>query len=342
MLQGALLGFGNMGEAVAKRMAEFKDARIATVFDPGAERRAVAESLGLKAVAKLDDAFASRIDFALVVSPNRFHCEQVLAAVQAGAHVYCEKPLALNLDECDRMVAAVEAARRVNVVTFSIRYSGAGRVMKRLVDDGALGELLTFWRIRSRGYGLFTAGARHPAVVDPAASGGWTMHHMCHDIDALYWLCGAYKKVWSLSRSTVPGGASEELIWTLAELERAGQTVRPTAMIGDAVHRMHFEEEGASGSAGTMRRVLRDGREMILLQPEGGEPGLRSGAGRALPEREFPTADAAEPGGGLGHFFDCLVSGKASQVTFRDARAAVAVARACQQSARAGGQPIDL
>jgi predicted dehydrogenase len=248
------------------------------------------------------------------------------------------------------MVAAAEATQRINVVNFSIRYSGAGRTMKRLVDEGAVGDVLSAWRLRSRGYGLYTAGARHPAVVRPDHSGGWTMHHMCHDIDAIYWLVGAYEKVWSLSRTTVPESAqagghggighSEELIWAMAELNRTGQAVRPMAMLGDAVHRYHLEDHGVTGTKGTMHLERQAGQWVVVLQPEGGETGLRSDSGKALPKHVFETESSAEPGGGLGHFFDCIVNGKSSQVTFRDARAAVRVALACQQSARSGGQPV--
>lgn len=344
MLKGVIFGFGNMGESVVRQLSERRDLQLIGAMDPGADRRKIAaDTYGLKTAADTAGLLnLGPIDFALITSPNRFHCEQTLAAVQAGAHIYCEKPLALTLQECDQMVAAVENSRRVNVVNFSIRYSGAGRTMKKLIDDGRVGRVLSAWRLRSRGYGLHCAGARHPAVVAPDQSGGWTLHHMCHDIDVLHWLVGPFRKVWSLSRTTVADRPSEELIWSMAELERAGQSTRPMAMLGDAVHRLHLEDHGVTGEGGTLHLDGRGAEQKIVLQPEGGDPGLRSGSGKPLPREEFATAAAAEPGGGLGHFCDCLLNGKASQVTFRDARAAVAVARAMQQSAGLGGQPVEV
>lgn len=344
MLKGVLFGFGNMGEAVARQMAKRKDVQLIGAMDPTEERREVAAgTYGLKTAASTDATLnLGKIDFALVTSPNAFHCEQVLKAVAAGAHVYCEKPLALSVAECDKMVDAVEKAGRANVVNFSFRYNGVGRMFKKLLDDGAIGEVLSAWQLRSRGYGLHCAGARHPAVVRPDQSGGWTMHHMCHDIDLLNWTVGPFRRVWSLARSTVPEGPSEEIIWAMAELERPGQATRPMAMLGDAVHRMRIEEQGVTGRGGTMRLEHRDGQAVVVVQPEGGDPGLRSGSGKPLPEQVHATEGLAEPGGGLGHFFDCLQNGTQSQVTFRDARAAVQVALACQLSARAGGTPVTL
>ncbi len=88
------------------------------------------------------------------------------------------------------MIAAVESAGVINVVNYSMRYIDAYLKIKGLVDSGQTGRILSICHFKTRAFGLYAAGARHRAVVEPEESGGWTVHHACHDIDFLYWING--------------------------------------------------------------------------------------------------------------------------------------------------------
>jgi 1,5-anhydro-D-fructose reductase (1,5-anhydro-D-mannitol-forming) len=81
------------------------------------------------------------VDVVYVASPNSLHYEQVVAAARAGKHVYCDKPLAMTTEEARR---AVDACRDAGVklgVNFQTRHYAANQEAKRLIDEGAIGDI---------------------------------------------------------------------------------------------------------------------------------------------------------------------------------------------------------
>ncbi|MCC6823847.1 MAG: Gfo/Idh/MocA family oxidoreductase, partial [Verrucomicrobia subdivision 3 bacterium] len=108
--------------------------------------------LGLKAAARLaiPQAFADyrellacrEVDVVHITTPNRFHAGMSLAALQAGKHVVCEKPLAMNTRETAQIVKAVRAARRVFAVNYNVRFYPAVLQLRQLVERGELGDII--------------------------------------------------------------------------------------------------------------------------------------------------------------------------------------------------------
>ena len=85
---------------------------------------------------------AQRFDLVSVCTMSVSHREIAVAALEAGAHVLCEKPMAMNLDEAQEMVRAAERAGRFITVGFNMRYLGAAQALKRFVVEGRLGRPL--------------------------------------------------------------------------------------------------------------------------------------------------------------------------------------------------------
>ncbi len=81
------------------------------------------------------------IDAVYIPLPNSLHCEWTLRALEAGKHVLCEKPMAANAEEAERMAEASEKAGRVLVEAFHWRYHPLASRMKQIVDGGELGEV---------------------------------------------------------------------------------------------------------------------------------------------------------------------------------------------------------
>ena len=79
-----------------------------------------------------------------ITTPNRLHREMALAAVAAGKHVWCEKPMALTLAEAEEMAAAAEAAGVVTLVGYNYVRNPAFRHAQRLVAEGAIGRVVHF------------------------------------------------------------------------------------------------------------------------------------------------------------------------------------------------------
>lgn len=83
----------------------------------------------------------SKPDLVSVCTPNRFHHDLVIQALEAGAHVICEKPLAMTLDEALAMESARKKAGRLGLVNFSYRNVASFRFARKLIQNGELGRL---------------------------------------------------------------------------------------------------------------------------------------------------------------------------------------------------------
>jgi predicted dehydrogenase len=82
------------------------------------------------------------IDVVHITVPNRFHCEMALAAIRAGKHCICEKPLAMNTRETGKIIAETARARSVFAVNYNVRFYPAVLQMRHLVRAGELGEII--------------------------------------------------------------------------------------------------------------------------------------------------------------------------------------------------------
>ena len=82
------------------------------------------------------------VDVVHITSPNRFHCAMSLAALRAGKHVVCEKPLAMNTRETAQIVKVARASRKVFAVNYNIRFYPAVLAMRRMIARGELGEII--------------------------------------------------------------------------------------------------------------------------------------------------------------------------------------------------------
>src|SRR5690349_2301804 len=100
-----------------------------------AEQRA--EELGCPAFPDYRTMLAdARPDVVVIMTPHPFHAEIAIAALEAGCHVLCEKPMAVHIGEADAMIAAAERAGRLLAVSLQFRHRPEIVAAKRLIDDG--------------------------------------------------------------------------------------------------------------------------------------------------------------------------------------------------------------
>jgi predicted dehydrogenase len=91
----------------------------------------------------LEDALgAPDIDAVVLATPASLHAEHAIAALQAGKQVFVEKPLALSVADCERVIAEAKAARRVLMVGHTFLYSEPVRYLRQLIQEGELGRVL--------------------------------------------------------------------------------------------------------------------------------------------------------------------------------------------------------
>ena len=125
----------------------------------------------------------------IIATPTHLHREIAVAALQAGKHVLCEKPMAASLEECDAMIAAATASGRLLSVVFQNRFRPDIWRAKHLAAGGHLGRLLfglcaTLWYRGPNYYDLWWRGTWEQEC------GGATLNHAIHDIDAFLWIMG--------------------------------------------------------------------------------------------------------------------------------------------------------
>ena len=125
-----------------------------------------------------------RVDAVVVVTPTSLHREVVLAAAKAGKHVLCEKPMAMDVRECDDMIDACARASVKLQIGFMRRYDESFRAAKERVDAGEIGEVVL---VKS-----LTHGPSVPQewMYDIAKSNGPLAEVNSHDIDAARWFTG--------------------------------------------------------------------------------------------------------------------------------------------------------
>ncbi len=150
--------------------------------------------------------------------PNHMHEEIVTAAAQAGKHIYCEKPLAMNVAEGQRMVKAVEKAGVKTQMTFNFRFFPAITRARQLVDEGFLGRVFSF---RGRYYRSSYISYDKPLSwrLRKDISGGGALFDIgSHVLDLVYYLLGDFGSVQATldtlikERPIAPGSAQKGLV----------------------------------------------------------------------------------------------------------------------------------
>jgi predicted dehydrogenase len=138
-----LIGTGGIGTYHLQQWAEVPGAAVVGLFDADPERgRTEAERHGVaKVYDSLEAAVAEpRADAIDVCIPNAFHREAVVAALGAGKHCICEKPLAVTPAEIEAMIAARDRSGRLLMTAQHMRFEQSALALKRVVDAGRLGQ----------------------------------------------------------------------------------------------------------------------------------------------------------------------------------------------------------
>ena len=121
-------------------------ARLAGFYDLNQERaRELAEKWGGKAYSSWEEMLADPgIDAVSVCVANNAHAQLSIAALRAGKHVLCEKPMATTLADCEAMVAAARESGKFLMIGQNQRLTKAHQKARELVENGTLGKILTF------------------------------------------------------------------------------------------------------------------------------------------------------------------------------------------------------
>lgn len=132
------------------------------------------------------------IDAVAILSPDNLHEEHAIAALKAGKHVYCEKPLAITIEGCDRIIETANKTGKHLMVGFNMRYMNMFRTMKGIVDSGVIGDIKAVWVRHFVGFGgYFYYHDWHGLRKN---TNSLLLQKGSHDLDIIHWIAGAYTK----------------------------------------------------------------------------------------------------------------------------------------------------
>jgi 1,5-anhydro-D-fructose reductase (1,5-anhydro-D-mannitol-forming) len=313
MIRIGIIGFGNMGQTLARVFSEIEGVCVAGVAEVAPANVRAAEEQGIPCYIDFRQLLDQPLDGVYVGTPNALHRQNVLAAAARGLPIYCEKPIAISLGDADEMVRATEAAGVPTLVNFVYRFTDAYEKLRAYYTGGQLGSLLACWFRTFRGYGLYSAGVRHPAVVHPELSGGWVVHHAIHAVDWLISIGGPVSSVSARTFCSAPGAPSPEGIFGLLNFASGA-----TALVADSVVALREHPAGIVGSAGA---VTYDQTGMVRFCAETGQ----------AEKGEEVLAPASQTGYLLPaarHFVSVVRGEEVPRATLRDGRYALQVVHA--------------
>lgn len=199
----------------------------------------------------------ARPDIVVIASPPSLHREIALRALGQGAHVLCEKPLAMTAAEGRDMVAAAAKAQRVAMTGFNWRFVPAMQRFHSLVEEGAVGRL---FHAGGRWLGARWADESAPTTwrMDRAQAGHGAMGDMgVHLIDMVRWHFGEFTKVTAQAgvaypARSVPGGGrpadAEDFCSVMGELASGGQVTLSVSRAARGANEVFLEAYGSQGA----------------------------------------------------------------------------------------------
>ncbi|WP_102193875.1 Gfo/Idh/MocA family protein [Microbacterium aurantiacum] len=191
-----IIGAGSRGTGYARR-AVAEGAMITAVVEPDAARlRAFLAEFSEQPVIAHDTwqqiaAQPTRIADAVVVStPDRLHAEPAIGLARAGYHLLLEKPMAPTEEESTRIVAAAEDAGVMLAVCHVMRYSSYSQTLKKLLDEGTIGRLVSVEHLEPIGWWHFAHSYVRGNWAREEDSGPMLLTKSSHDIDWLSYIVG--------------------------------------------------------------------------------------------------------------------------------------------------------
>lgn len=195
----AIVGLG-LGGSWALAAVNCADTELVMVYDKNFDRNPrikpeFYKEHNVQVVDSMEAVCQSDVDIVIVTTPDHFHVEQSVMAMEAGKHVICEKPLAPTVEDCKKIIDAVKRTGKFFMTGQVCRYAPGFRMAKKLLDSGRIGELVYLEceyahnYDRSRGFDNWRCD---PAIKRENILGGG-----CHALDLSRWLAGEPTEVFA-------------------------------------------------------------------------------------------------------------------------------------------------
>lgn len=273
------------------------------------------------------------LDAIFIASPSSYHCEQIEQALEAGFHVFSEKPLGLYMEEALRVQKAVRKhPNQVFMLGFMRRYDRSYAYAKKQIEAGAIGEPVLI-----RCYGIDPAQAM-PGFMQFAKSnysGGLFLDMAIHDLDLARWYLGVEaERVWAIGGSHRYTELAElnDAETGAALVQFAGNKMGIFVAGRNCAHGYHIETE-IIGTQGSLRIGTVPEKNQVMILDERGV--VRECANGFLERFEQAYMDEAV------EFVQAILGGRQPEVTVEDGVLSTALGYACKESFESG-QLVDV
>ena len=219
-----------------------------------------------------EDVLRDDLDAVYLATPVVLHARMAIAAAEAGKHVLCEKPMAIDVGECDRMIAAAEANGVKLGVAYYRRFYPILRRLKQLLDEGVIGAPVA---AQADAFEAFDPGPDHPRrwIVEKGHSGGGPMFDFgCHRLEVLLTLFGHVADARGLTAQVALARSVEDTAIALLRFE-GGPVVTLRVTHATTESRDALEVLGRTGSIhipklnGPELRIRANGTEAVEQHP---------------------------------------------------------------------------
>jgi myo-inositol 2-dehydrogenase/D-chiro-inositol 1-dehydrogenase len=308
-LRTAIIGLGRMGRCHLTALDGVAEIDVVALAEPSAAALSAAAAARpqARAYAAVADALAHPgLEACIVVTPTPTHPEVVEAAIEAGVHVLCEKPLALDVAVGDRLGSVAAQRGLLLQVGFWRRFAAPWRAARDCIERGGIGVPLML-RLAQ-----WDADAPPPAFCDPAVSGGLAVDCGVHEYDLAEWLTGrriTRVSAWSLPIVDPAVGRSGDVDNLVAVLELDGGGVATVdlsrnARFGDDVRTEVLGSAGALlidslpvgrariGTSGGLEVLAQSEVDDVMADGVAGQARAFAAAARGR-TGDVPTADSS-------------------------------------------------
>ena len=217
MIKTGILGFGFMGKMHFKSYQKREDVEICALCDANKQifsgdgisgnLSGTEEALDLSGIDLFTDfdrmIDRAELDAVSITLPTNLHPDFSCRALDRGLHVLCEKPMALTLDECDRMIAHADRSGKVLQIGHCVRFWPEYVKAKELVDNGTYGQVLA---LSLRRLSQLPSWSQDHWIINAERSGGVELDLHIHDSDYIQYLLGMPKSVFSTGVAGPGGG----------------------------------------------------------------------------------------------------------------------------------------
>jgi UDP-N-acetylglucosamine 3-dehydrogenase len=321
-----IVGCGTMGETHAHNLQLMPNVQLAGVFDVNVDvARRVAVRFGTTGYTSFDQMMEETDpDLVCVVVNTTLHKEYVLKAAEYGKHIFCEKPMALNLPDAEEMISFCETKGVKLFIGHVLRFFPNYTDIKTRIDAGEIGNVGV---VHTKRVGSHPGKAK-AWYNNLQISGGVIMDLMIHDIDYLRWTLGEVKSVYTLNYR------NDEIDYALVTLRFENKAIANLEACWGYPDSFNFAIEFA-GDQGVIRFDSNDTQSLIIRKRDVENITTNVVAIPQSPSLHDPYYFE------MGHFIHCIQEDKEPLITSRDAYKSLEIAHAAIQSALTG-LPVHL